>query len=137
PGRWPRRGPWSSPRSPAVHQAVDLAGRDAVDIRLQHNRHDRLLRAPAGFQEGREVAALPLSRDQQLDLPDPRLPRPRSIPIAMRDPRLRRDLAKLRSDLRGDLGLHQLPRNEDDRFSDEILQAAIAHLRDDLGSVIL
>ena len=38
-----------------LHQPVDLPGRDAVDVRLQHDRDDRLLRAPARLQERREV----------------------------------------------------------------------------------
>ena len=38
-------------------------------------------------------------RDQQLDLPDPRFPPPRPIPVAMRHPRLRRDLAERSANL--------------------------------------
>ena len=45
------------------------AGRDAVDIGLQHDRHDRLLRPPPRPPEAREVAAVTLSRHQQLNLP--------------------------------------------------------------------
>ena len=82
-----------------LHQPIDLPGRDPVDIRLQHHRDDRLLRPPPRLQEAREVAALTRPGDQQLDLPDPRLPRPRAIPVAMRHPRLRRDLTMLRTDL--------------------------------------
>jgi hypothetical protein len=52
----------------------------------------------------------------------------------MRDPRLRRDLAKLGADLRRDLRLHQLPGDQHDRLPDEILKPAIANLRDDFGS---
>ena len=74
------------------------------------------------------------ARDQQLDLPDPGLPRPSSIPIAMRDPRLRRDLTQLGSDLRGDLRFHQLARDQHDRFAHEILQTTVANLHDDIGN---
>jgi hypothetical protein len=52
----------------------------------------------------------------------------------MRDPCLRGDLAELRSDLRGDLSLHQLAGDQHDRLPDEILKAPTANLRDDIGS---
>ena len=38
--------------------------------------------------DGKYERPRPLLRDQQLDLADPRLPRPRPIPVAMRQPRL-------------------------------------------------
>src|SRR5207247_2548481 len=38
-----------------LDQPVDLPGRDAVDVRLEHDRDDRLLRASPRLQEGREV----------------------------------------------------------------------------------
>src|SRR5438105_3020700 len=82
-----------------LDQAVDLARGDAVDIGLEHDRHDRLLASPAGFEEAREVGrALALSGDQQLDLSDPRLPRPRAIAVAVRDA-LGAHLVKLGADL--------------------------------------
>ena len=49
--------------------------------------------------------------DQQLDLPDAGLPRPRAIPVSIRRPCVGRDLAHLRADL----GLHQLTRDHRDR----------------------
>jgi hypothetical protein len=42
---------------------------------------------------------LALSRDQQLDLPDPCLPRPRAIPIAMIRGPLGADLAQLSTNI--------------------------------------
>jgi hypothetical protein len=93
-----------------LDEPVDLAGRDPVHVRLQHDRDDRLLRAPARLQKRREIRrARPLLRDQQLDLPNPRLPPPRPVPIAMRQPRLRRDLTQRGANLGRDLTLHQLP----------------------------
>ena len=82
-----------------LDQPVDLAGRDTVDIGLHHDRHDRLLRPPPRLQKRREIAARPRPRDQQLDLPDPGLPRPRAIPIAIRRALLRGDLTQARADL--------------------------------------
>ena len=52
----------------------------------------------------------------------------------MRQPRLGRDLAELRTDLSADLGFHQLTGNQRDRLPDEILKPTIAHLRDDIGN---
>ena len=118
-----------------LNEAVDLPGRDAVHVRLQHDRDDRLLRAPARLQEAREVrAARAFLRDQQLDLPDPGLPRPRPIPVSMRQPGLRRDLAKPSTNLGADLGFHQLAGDDRDRLPDEILKPPVADLRDDIGN---
>jgi hypothetical protein len=61
-------------------------------------------------------------------------PRPRSIPVAMRDPRLRGDLAELRADLRGHLSLHQLARDQHDRFTHGILKPTITDLCEDIGN---
>ena len=52
----------------------------------------------------------------------------------MRRPRLGRDLAELGTDLRADLALHQLARDQHDRFAHEVLKAAVAHLRDDISN---
>src|SRR5439155_26843796 len=118
-----------------LNETVDLASADPVDVRLQHDRDDRLLRAPPRLQEAREVRrARPLLRDQQLDLTDPRLPPPGPIPVAMRGAHLRRDLADRGADLLADLGLHQLAGDQRDRLAHEILKPTIAHLRDDIGN---
>jgi hypothetical protein len=97
--------------APAVH----LPCAHPVDIRLERDRDDRLLRAPPGLQERREIAALTLAGDQQLDLPNPRLPRPGPIPVPMRSA-LGRDLAKLRAHLGRDLRAHQLPADQHNRL---------------------
>ena len=118
-----------------LHQPVDLASRDAVDVRLQHNRNDRLLRAPPRLQKAREVRATrPLLRDQQLELPDPRLPRPRPIPIAMRQPGSGATSPSSAPTSARDLRLHQLARDQRDRLTHEILKPTIAHLRNDIGN---
>jgi hypothetical protein len=118
-----------------LDQPVDLASAHPVDIRLQHDRHDRLLTAPPRLQEARKVRApSPLLGNQQLDLPDPRLPRPGAIPVAMRRPTIRRDLPQPGADLSPDLRLHQRPRDQRNRLAREILKPTIAHLRNDIGN---
>jgi hypothetical protein len=58
-----------------LDQPIDLTGRDAVDVRLQDDRDDRLLRTRPRLQEGREVRRPgTLARDRELDLARSRLP---------------------------------------------------------------
>src|SRR5438270_8640631 len=54
-----------------LHQIVNPPGRHAPDPRLLDYRDQRLLRALAGFQKRREVAALPQFRDAQLQRAEP------------------------------------------------------------------
>src|SRR5947208_8413020 len=118
-----------------LHEPAALARPNAVHVRLQHDRDDRLLRAPARLKEAREIRRPgSLLRNQQLDLAGPRLPRPRPIPIAMRQPRLRRDLAQPGADLSRDLALHQLPGDQRDRLPHEILKPTIHRPGDDIGN---
>src|SRR5271170_1135933 len=117
-----------------LDQAIDLPGRDPVHIRLEHDGDDRLLTAAPRFKEAREIRrALALAGNQQLDLPDPRLPGPWAIAVAVRDS-LRAHLATLRADLDGDLRLHQLTGDQCDRLTNEITVLTAHHLGDDIGS---
>ena len=116
-----------------LDESVDLARGDAVDVGLLHDRDQRLLGAPARLQEAREVAPAAQLRDRQLDLAGPRLPRPRPITVAMRDP-LARDLAELGADLRRDLGLHQLADQPRDALAHDIDVLAAHQLVDHLRS---
>ena len=84
--------------------------------------------------DGKYDAPRALLRDQQLDLPDPRLPRPRAIPIAVRRPCLGRYLSQPGADLIADLGVHDLAGDQRDRLPDEILKPPITHLRNDIGN---
>src|SRR5436190_3508269 len=77
------------------HQLVNAPRGDTAHIRLLHDRHQRLLRALARLQKRREIAALPELRDLQLNLPSPRVPPPRPIPVAMRRPIIRPALPEL------------------------------------------
>lgn len=116
-----------------LHQPVDLPGRHAVDIRLHHDREDRLLRRPPRLQKRRKVRGPgPLTRHQQIDLPNPGLPHPRAIPVAMRLPLLGRDLAEPRADLTRDLGLHQLAHKERDRALQKLVQITAARPGNDI-----
>src|SRR3954447_9865505 len=90
-----------------LDQADDFARRDAVDVGLLDNRHERLLRASARLQEARKVAAGAQLRDPQLDLTGACVPAPRPIPVALRDPLLG-EHAELRTDVGDDFGFHDL-----------------------------
>ena len=62
-----------------VREPIDLARRDAVDVGLHHDRHDRLLTAPPRLQKRRKVRRpRPRLGNQQLDLADARLPHARA-----------------------------------------------------------
>ena len=52
----------------------------------------------------------------------------------MRQPGLRRDLAKPSTNLGADLGFHQLASDDRDRLPDEILKPPVADPRDDIGN---
>src|SRR5207248_8509578 len=62
----------ADPRQPhRLHQIVDPTGRHAADPGLLDYRDQRLLRALAGFEKRREVAALPQFRNAQLQRAEP------------------------------------------------------------------
>lgn len=52
----------------------------------------------------------------------------------MRHPALWRDLAELRTHLGADFGFHQLAGDQRDRLLDEVLQAPVADLPNDMSS---
>src|SRR5215212_12207099 len=95
------------PEPERLDQLVDAAGRDAADIGLLDDRHERLLRALARPEEAREVAALPELRDLQLDLAGPGVPAPRPVAVAVGRALIRPPLAELSADQLRDLELHQ------------------------------
>ena len=102
-----------------LDEPVDLARRHAVDVGLHHDRHDRLLTTPPRLKKRREVRARPLLGDLQLDLTDPRLPPTRPVAVAMRHP-IGGHLAMPGTDLRRDLGVHQLRCDHRHRLLEEI-----------------
>ena len=53
--------------SHGLHQVIDRAGGDALDVGFLDHRGERLLGHPPRFEEAREVAALPQLRNAQLD----------------------------------------------------------------------
>ncbi|CAN5776519.1 hypothetical protein BH20ACT14_BH20ACT14_10060 [soil metagenome] len=115
-----------------LNQPIDLARRDPVHVRLEHDRDDRLLRAPAGLEKRGEVGgALALARDQQLDLPGPRLPRARAVAVAVRRA-LGRDFAVGGADLGRHLRLHQLAGDDRHRLADEVAVLASEHVGNDI-----
>jgi hypothetical protein len=52
----------------------------------------------------------------------------------MRRPLIRRNLAELGADLSRDLRVHQLLRNQRDRFADEVLNTPVAHPRHNISN---
>ena len=67
-------------------QVIDPPGRPPFHITLHHHRGQRPLGPPARLQQRREVAALPQLGDRQLNRPDPGVPVPWPIPIAVGHP---------------------------------------------------
>ena len=67
-----------------LHQVVDLAGGDAVDVRLHHDREQGLIDPAAAFQQRREKRSLPQLRDPQLQLPRGGGEGPQPGPVALR-----------------------------------------------------
>ena len=123
------------PRDPQLlDEAVDLAGADAVDVGLHHDRDDRLLAAAPGLQKARKVRrARPGARDCQLDLADPRLPQPWAIAVEVRHA-LGRTLAALNAGQLRDLGLHQLAHDQRHAVAQQIAVLAGHRACDDIGS---
>ena len=66
-----------------LHQIVDRACRDALDVGFLDHRHQRLLRRPARLQEAREVAAPPQLGDRQLDPARTRVPVAVAVAVAV------------------------------------------------------
>ena len=116
-----------------LDQAVDLARGDPVDVGLLDHRHQRLLGALARLQKAREVAPGAQLRDRQLDLARARMPRPRPIAVALRDP-VGRDLPELGTDLPGDLRLHQLGDHPGDALAHDVGVLTAHQLVDHLRS---
>src|SRR5829696_9902749 len=116
----------------ALDELVDPAGPDAAHIGLLDDREQRLLRAPARLQDAWEITALADLGDLQLNLPGPRVPAPRPIPVAMRRPVLRPALAALGPNQLAHFELHQLRRDGLDRLADHIGVLIEQHLPDDL-----
>ena len=96
------------PQPQRLDDLIDLPRRDAGYVRLLDDRHQRLLRASARLEEAREVAAAAELRDRELELAGARVPAPRAVAVALRQPFLRGPLAAGGADLLGDLRLHQL-----------------------------
>jgi hypothetical protein len=122
------------PHPELLDHAVDLPGRDAIDVGLLDDRHQRLLGAPARLQKRREIRrARAQPGDRQLELADARLPRPLAVTVALRRAPLRHALAELGADHLRDLGLHQLSHHQPHRLPDHIgmlrQQQLVDHLR--------
>jgi hypothetical protein len=67
-----------------LDQVVDLAGRHSVDVGLHDHRPQRLVDPPAGFEQGREEAALAELGDLQVHVPGLRRQQPGPVAVAVR-----------------------------------------------------
>ncbi len=122
------------PQPERLHHLVDLAGGDAGDVGLLHDRDKRLLGAAARLQEAREVRTATDLRDRKLDLAGPRRPRPSPVTVAVRQPLLPRPLTAGRADELGHLRLHQLLAHPGKRLAQEIKPLPLEQVADDLLS---
>jgi hypothetical protein len=119
-------------------QIVDLPGRDAMDVGLDHHREQRPVDPAGPLQHRREEAALAQLRDPQLDITGLRREQPVSSPVAMRRARrrafmgLRADhLGRLRVDQRLEHQLHRTPNNiEVPTSADRVEQVDKVRLRE-------
>ena len=111
-----------------LDQAVDLARAHTVDVCLLHDRHERLLGAPAWLQKARQVAAAAKPWDRELDLAHARVPAPVPIAIALGKSSVGHALAELGAHELRDLGLHDLPDHHRHRLAQHICVLERDHL---------
>ena len=102
-----------------LHQIIDRAGRDALDVSLLDHRSQRLLSHPARFQKAGEVASLPELGDAQLNGPGARLPVTLAVTIALNKPRGRL-LAVASTRQAADFHLHQPLGSKGDHIAQNI-----------------
>jgi hypothetical protein len=89
-----------------LHEVIDRAGRDTLDVGLLDHSGERLLGHPARLQEAGEVRALAQLRDAQFDRAGPRLPVSVTVAVAL-DQSLGALLAVGRAGQAAHLQLHQ------------------------------
>lgn len=102
-----------------LHQVVDRARRDAVDVGLLDDGGQRFLRHAPRLEEAGEVGAAAQLRDSQLDRAGPRLPVPVAIAVALDQP-IRALLAPGRAGQATHLQLHQPFGGEADHLTQKI-----------------
>src|SRR4029077_11530578 len=97
----------ANPRQPhRLHQIIAPPGRHAADPGLLDDCDQRLLRALAGFEKGREVAALPQLWDAQLQCSEPGVKSAVAVAVAPGAP-LAAALVAPGADQPFDVALHQ------------------------------
>jgi hypothetical protein len=133
-GADPRHLALRDPQAERLHHLVDLARRDAGHVRLLHNRDQRLLAPLPRLEEAREVRAAAQLRNRELDLACARRPRSAAVPVALRQPLLRRPLAASGADQLGHLRLHQLLADPAQRLAQEIEPLTLKQVANDLLS---
>ena len=122
------------PQAERLDQLIDLPRRHAAHVRLLDHRDECLLRAAPRLQKAREVGAAPDLRDRQLELAGARVPAPRPVAVAVRQP-VWVALAMLGADQLRHLRLHQLPHHPTQRLAQEVEPLlALEQVADDLLS---
>ena len=89
-----------------LNQLVNTPGRDTPDPRLLDHSDQCLLGCPAGFEEGREVAALTELRDLQRQRAQPRVERSFAVAVAPVEP-FGRALVTAGADYAFNISFHQ------------------------------
>lgn len=112
-----------------LNQFVHAPGRDAADPRLLDHRDQRLLRRAAGFEEAREVPALPQLRHAQVQRSEARIEAAIAIAVAVGCSTFGAFVAACTDDA-FDIGLHDQLEN---RLGDGAEEIAIVMLGEKLG----
>src|SRR5207244_5439360 len=89
-----------------LHQVIDAACGDALDVRLLDDGHQGPLSPFAWLEQRGKEAAIPHPRHAQLNGPDPRIPLPIPIAVALAQPG-RGPLVAFGAEVLADLQLHQ------------------------------
>jgi hypothetical protein len=109
-------------------EVVHPAGADAGDVRLLDDREQRPLGPPPRLEEARQVRAVADARDGQLDRPDPGVPAPLAIAVAVGQATLRVTLALGHPGQLADLGLHDRLGQDPDALAQDVDVTAGARL---------
>ena len=88
------------------HELLDPARADAADVCLLHDRQQRPFGAPARLEQAREVGPVAELGDLQVDRPDPRIPTPLAVAVALGQSAVRCTFAMVGPDLGAHLGVH-------------------------------
>jgi hypothetical protein len=110
------------------HQVVDPARADPAEVGLLDDREEGPFRPPPGLEQGREVRPVADPRDGQLDRPDPGIPAPIAVAVAVGHSAPRVALAAWHAGQLADLGLHDRLGEHPDALAQQVDVAVGARL---------